>query len=90
MVNVLLGMLRAEAAMANVVKPGDDARHVAWEEQFKAAGEGLEDLVRRVEFIRWQVLPAGTPLLLMAQKEGAGPILLAAAHAATRLHLLLG
>ncbi|MFF8026301.1 DUF6245 family protein [Streptomyces sp. NPDC007896] len=44
-----------------------DARHVAWEEQLKAADAGLDDPVRRVGFIRRQVLRAGTPLRLMAQ-----------------------
>lgn len=39
--------------MADGVKLDDDARHIAWEEQLKAAGAGLDDPVRRVEFIRW-------------------------------------
>jgi hypothetical protein len=43
-----------------------------------------------VEFIRWQVLRAGIPLRLMAQNQGAGPIPLAAAHAATGLHMPRG
>jgi hypothetical protein len=90
MVNALLGVVQAEAVMADAVPLAEDARHVAWEEQLTAAGAGLDDPVRRVEFIRWQVLRAGTPLRLMAQNQGAGPIPLAAAHAATGLHVLLG
>jgi hypothetical protein len=90
MVNALLGVVQAEAVMADAVPLADDARHVAWEEQLTAAGAGLDDPVRRVEFIRWQVLRAGTPLRLMAQNQGAGPIPLAAAHAAAGLHMLLG
>ncbi|MBK3640122.1 DUF6245 family protein [Streptomyces sp. MBT33] len=90
MVNALLGVVQAEAAMADGVKLDEEAHHVAWEEQLKAAGAGLDDPVRRLEFIRWQVLRAGTPLRLMAQNREAGPIPLAAAHAATGLHLLLG
>lgn len=90
MVNALLGVVQAEAAMADAVKLDDDARHAAWEEQLKAAGAGLGDPARRVEFIRWQVLRAGTPLRLMAQNREVGPIPLAAAHAAAGLHLLLG
>lgn len=43
-----------------------------------------------MEFIRWQVLRAGTPLRLMAQHHETGPIPLAAAQAATGLHTLLG
>ncbi|MFI2367544.1 DUF6245 family protein [Streptomyces sp. NPDC018833] len=90
MVNALLGVVQAEAAMADAVKLDDDARHAAWEEQLKAAGAGLDDPVRRLEFIRWLVLRVGTPLRVMAQNREVGPIPLAAAHAATGLHLLLG
>uniref|UniRef100_UPI003F49790C DUF6245 family protein n=1 Tax=Streptomyces sp. CA-136453 TaxID=3240050 RepID=UPI003F49790C len=90
MVNALLGVVQAEAAMADAVRLDDEAQHKAWEEQLNAAGAGLDDPVRRLEFIRWQVLRAGTPLRLMAQNQGAGPIPLAAAHAATGLHTLLG
>ncbi|MEE1806165.1 DUF6245 family protein [Streptomyces sp. BE133] len=89
-VNALLGVVQAEAAMADGVKLDDDARHIAWEEQLKAAGAGLDDQVRRVEFIRWLVLRAGTPLRLMAQNQGAGPIPRASAHAVTGLHMPLG
>jgi hypothetical protein len=56
----------------------------------KAAGAGQDDPFKRVEFIRWQVLRAGTPLRLMAQHHATGPIQLAAAHTASGLHLLLG
>lgn len=60
-------------------------------QQLTAAGAGLDEgLVKRVEFIRWQVLRAGTPLRLMAQNREVGPIPLAAAHVATGLHQLLG
>lgn len=90
MLNALLGMVQAETAVADAVTLGDDARHVAWEEQLTAAGAGLDDPVRRVEFIRWQVLRAGTPLRLMAQNREVGPIPLAAAHAVTGLQELLG
>ena len=69
MVNALLGVVQAEAVMADAVPLDDDTRHVAWEEQLKAAGAGLDDPVRRVEFIRWQVLRAGTPLRLMARTQ---------------------
>ena len=91
MVNALLGMVQTEALGADAVNLSDDARHAAWEQQLTTAGCGLrEDPVKRVEFIRWQVLRAGTPLRLMAQHHETGPIPLAAAHAATGLHTLLG
>lgn len=63
---------------------------MAWEEQLKAAGAGLDDPVTRLESIRWQVLRACTPLRLMAQNREVGPIPQAAAHAAAGLHRLLG
>ncbi|MGW2120599.1 DUF6245 family protein [Streptomyces sp. NPDC001758] len=79
-----------KAALADGVVLDDDAHHAAWEAQLKAAGAGQDDPVKRVEFIRWQVLRAGTPLRLMAQHHATGPIPLATAHAASGLHLLLG
>lgn len=90
LVNALLGVVQAEAAMADGMELDEDAHHAAWEEQLNAAGAGLDDPARRVEFLRWQVLRAGTPLRLMAQHHETGPIPLAAAHAATALHTLLG
>lgn len=82
-------MVQTEAALADGVVL-DDAHHAAWEAQLKAAGAGQDDPVKRVEFIRWQVLRAGTPLRLMAQHHATRPIPLAARHAASGLHLLLG
>ncbi|MFF3061585.1 DUF6245 family protein [Streptomyces sp. NPDC057909] len=91
MVNALLGVVQTEAALADGVVLDEEAHHAAWEQQLTAAGAGLdEDPVKRVEFIRWQVLRACTPLRLMAQNREVGPIPLAAAHAATGLHQLLG
>src|SRR5882757_5832752 len=90
MVNALLSAVQAEAVMADAVELSDGARHAAWEEQLTAAGAGPGDSVRRVEFIRWQVLRAGTPLRLMAGNREVGPIPLAAAHTAVGLHTLLG
>jgi Family of unknown function (DUF6245) len=90
MVNALLGTVQAQTAMADTVKLGNQARHAAWEEQLKAAGAGLDNPLQRVEFLRWQVLRASTPLRLMAQNQEVGPIPLAATHAATGLQALLG
>ncbi|MDQ1031559.1 hypothetical protein QF035_009141 [Streptomyces umbrinus] len=83
-------MVQREAALADGVVLDDDARHASWEAQLKVAGAGQDDPVKRVEFIRWQALRAATPLRLMAQHHATGPIPLAAAHAASGLHLLLG
>lgn len=83
-------MVQTEAALADGVVLDDDAHHAALQAQLKAAGAGQDDPAKRVEFIRWQVLRAGTALTLMAQHHATGPIPLAAAHAASGLHLLLG
>ena len=85
-----LGVVQTEAALADRVVLDDGAHHAAWEAQLKAAGAGQDDPVKRVELIRWQVLRAGTPLRLMAQHHATRPIPLAATHAASGLHLLLG
>ncbi|MCX4970878.1 hypothetical protein OHA98_40290 [Streptomyces sp. NBC_00654] len=62
-----------------------------WEQQLTAAGAGLDETPAKcMESIRWQVLRAGTPLRLMAQNREVGPIPIAAAHATTGLHQLLG
>lgn len=89
MVNALLGVVQAEALLCETVELDDDARHAAWEQQLDSAGAG-EDPAARVEFIRWQVLQAATPLRMIAQNEEVGPIPLAAAHAAQGLQQLLG
>ena len=47
-------------------------------------------MAARLELIRWQVLRSATPLRQMARNRQAGPIPLAAAHAAEALQVLLG
>lgn len=90
LVNALLGQVQTEALLADGVPLNDEARYAAWEEQLASAGAGVDYPVKRIEFIRWQVLRASTPLRLMAQNQETGPIPLAAAHAATGLQTLLG
>lgn len=89
MVNALLGAVQGEALLADGVEL-DDGHLAAWEEQLQAAGAGLDNPVARLEFLRWQVLRASTPLRLLAQNPSAGPIPVAAAHGAAGLHLLVG
>ncbi len=89
MVNALLGMAQAEAVLAEGIVDDDTARHAAWEQQLVSAGVA-DDAVRRIGFVRWQVLRAGLPLRLIAQHPETGPIPVAAAHAVTGLHTLLG
>ncbi|WP_236706556.1 DUF6245 family protein, partial [Frankia sp. ACN1ag] len=83
MVNALLGMAQAEAVLAEGAVDDAAARHAAWEQQLVSAGVA-DDAVRRIGFVRWQVLR------LIAQHPETGPIPVAAAHAVTGLHTLLG
>ena len=47
-------------------------------------------MAARLALIRWQVLRSAAPLRQMARNRQAGPIPLAAAHAAEALQVLLG
>jgi hypothetical protein len=57
MVNALLGVVQADAVMADSVSLDEDARHKAWQEQLGGRGRAGRP-VQRVEFIRWQVQQA--------------------------------
>jgi hypothetical protein len=89
MANALLGIVQGEALLADSVPLDDADRHAAWEQQLESAG-AADDPIKRIEFIRWQVLRAATPLRIISQQGEAGPIPVAAAHAADGLHVLLG
>jgi hypothetical protein len=52
--------------------------------------DAWDDPVARTSFLGWQVRRAGVPLYWTSQQPGAGPIVVAAAHAAEALHVLLG
>ena len=75
--------------LADSVPLGREDRYAAWEQQLDTAG-AADDAAKRIGFIQWQVLRAATPLRLIAQNRQAGPIPLAAAHAAEGLQVLLG
>ncbi len=87
--NALLGAAQTEAMLADSVPLSREARFAAWEQQLGAAG-AADDPAKRIGFIQWQVLRAAGPLRLIAQNRGAGPIPLAAAHAAEGLQVLVG
>jgi len=89
MVNSLLGMVQAQALLAETADITPGARNAAYTDQLSAAGAD-EDQVATVEFLRWQVLRAATPLREMAQRPATGPVPLAAAHAAEAVQVLLG
>lgn len=88
--NALLGVVQANALLTDGTSLDEVSQHAAWEQQLVAAGAGLDDPVKRIEFVRWQVLRAGTPVRLIAQNVEAGPIPVAAAHATEGLQILLG
>jgi hypothetical protein len=90
LVNALLGVVQAQAALADAVPLDEQARDAAWEEHLRSAGAGPDEVAARLELIRWQVLRSATPLRQMAQNRQVGPIPLAVAHAAEALQVLLG
>ncbi|OLT26597.1 hypothetical protein BJF83_20760 [Nocardiopsis sp. CNR-923] len=89
MVNSLLGSAQAQALLAETADITPDARNAAYADQVASAGAD-HDPVALVEFLRWQVLRAATPLREMAQDPATGPVPLAAAHAAEAIQVLLG
>ena len=89
LVNALLGVVQAQAVLADAVPLDEQARDAAWEEHLRSAGAGPDEVAARLELIRWQ-LRSATPLRQMAQNRRVGPIPLAAAHAAEALQVLLG
>jgi len=90
LVNTLLGVVQAQAVLADAVPLDEQARDAAWEEHLRSAGAGPDEVAARLELIRWQVRRSATPLRQMAQNRQVGPIPLAAAHAAQALQVLLG
>jgi hypothetical protein len=90
LVNALLGVVQAQAVLADAVPLDEQARDAAWEEHLRSAGAGPDEVAARLQLIRWQVLRSATPLRQMAQNRQVGPIPLAAAHAAEALQVLLG
>lgn len=86
--NALLGAVQTEALLAETSVVDDDRRAAAHRQQLVTAGVE-EDADKLMEFLRWQVLRAAGPLRQIAQRREAGPMPLAAAHAAEGLQWLL-
>ena len=86
--NALLGAAQTEAILAEAVPISLEARVAAYEQQFTTAG-AADTPTKRIRFLRWQTLRVGGPLREIAQNVEAGPIPLAAAHAAEGLQKLL-
>ncbi len=87
--NALLGAAQTEAVLADAIPLSPEARAAAHRQQLSTAG-AADDPVKRIAFLRWQTLRVSGPLREIAQNGAAGPIPLAAAHAADGLQQLLG
>ncbi len=87
--NALLGAAQTEALLADAIPLSLEARAAAYEQQLSTAG-AADDPAKRIAFLRWQALRVSGPLREIAQNVAAGPIPLAAAHAADGLQKLLG
>ena len=88
LVNALLGAVQTEALLVETIEVEGEQRVAAYRQQLATAGVE-EDADKLMEFLPWQVLRATTPLREIAQRPEAGPIPLAAAHAAEGLQWLL-
>src|SRR6266508_2190714 len=88
LVNALLGAVQTEAVLADSLPISPEARQAAYDQQLKTAG-AADDPAKRIDFLRWQTLRVAGPLREIAQNIEAGPIPLAAAHAAEGLQQLL-
>lgn len=90
MANALLGAVQTEAMLADSSDVPLERKEAAWEDQLETAGAGRDNPTQRIGFLHWQILRATTPVRQLAQNHMAGPIPVAAAHAAEGLQLLLG
>ncbi len=88
LVNALLGAVETEAMHADSSGVTFDQMLAAHQQALQTAG--AEDTPGKLMgFLRWRTLRVAGPLRQIAQNEAAGPVPLAAAHAAEALQLLL-
>ncbi len=88
LVNALLGGVETEALHADSSGVNFEQMQAAHQQALKTAG--AEDTPEKLmNFLRWRTLRVAGPLRQIAQNEEAGPVPLAAAHAAEALQLLL-
>jgi hypothetical protein len=88
LVNALLGAVETEALHAESSGVTFDQMRAAHQQALQTAG--AEDTPGKLMgFLRWRTLRIAGPLRQIAQNEAAGPVPLAAAHAADALQLLL-
>ncbi|GCE32141.1 hypothetical protein KDA_76250 [Dictyobacter alpinus] len=87
--NALLGIVETDAMFADSADVSAEQMQAAHWQALKAAG-AEEDPGKLLHFLRWRTLRVEGPLREIAQNTEAGPLPLAAAHAAEGLQLLLG
>ena len=86
--NALLGAAETEALHAESSGVTFDQMQATHQQALKTAG--AEDTPGKLmRFLRWRTLRIAGPLRQIAQNEEAGPVPLAAAHAAAALQLML-
>ena len=88
LVNALLGGVETEALHADASGVTFDQMQAAHQQALKTAG-AKDTPEKLMNFLRWRTLRVAGPLRQIAQNEEAGPVPLAAAHAAEALQLLL-
>lgn len=87
--NALLGIVEVDAMLADGSGLSEAAMQAAHRQALQSAGTD-ESPAKLLNFLRWRALRVGGPLREIAQNTEAGPLPLAAAHAAEGLQLLLG
>ena len=89
LVNALLGAVETEALHADSSGVTFDQLGAAHEQALQTAG-AMDTQDKLLRFLRWRTLRVAGPLRQIAQNKEAGPIPLAAAHAAEALQHMLG
>ena len=88
LVNALLGAVETEALHADSSGMTHEQMAFAHQQALQTAGAS-DTPVKLLQFLRWRTLRVSGPIRQIAQNHEAGPIPLAAAHAAEALQLML-
>ena len=89
LVNALLGIIETEVMLSETACKSVEEMFQAHRQALDSAG-AMRNHEILLEFLRWRTLRIAGPLRQIAQDQAAGPIPLAAAHAAEGLQQLLG
>ena len=88
LVNALLGAVETEALHADSSGVSSDQLGLAHDQALQTAG-AKDSPEKLLNFLRWRTLRVAAPLRQIAQNHEAGPIPVAAAHAAEALQRML-